>query len=290
MSSLREQRPLMSLTSGTAFGRVYRKALELRVRSCTPVPLRESAIVFAPHQDDDTLRCGGTLIKKRQSGADVCIVYLTDGSGSHPGLIEPSRMKSLRAQEAVAAAAVMGIGPSDIHFLDFPDGELTRHRNAARDRVIQILTDRHPQQVFVPYRSDVHEDHIVTSEIVRSAFTRCRGGTISVYEYPIWFWCSWPMVRPVRALKLSVDSPNLVRWLRLTLLSSLRTFVDFRSATYIGDVLTRKRDALSRHQSQLTRLDDDPRWRTLGDAAGGQFIDLFFQKYELFRHSVVAPG
>jgi LmbE family N-acetylglucosaminyl deacetylase len=44
-------------------------------------------VVFSPHPDDETLGCGSTIIKKKRLGADVTIVFMTDGSKSHPHFI-----------------------------------------------------------------------------------------------------------------------------------------------------------------------------------------------------------
>src|SRR5512138_1319717 len=42
-------------------------------------PGAESVVVLAPHMDDETLGCGGTLAKHRRRGANVLAVFLTDG-------------------------------------------------------------------------------------------------------------------------------------------------------------------------------------------------------------------
>ena len=42
-----------------------------------------AAMVFAPHPDDETLGCGGTVVKLRRAGVDVHIVFMTDGRHSH---------------------------------------------------------------------------------------------------------------------------------------------------------------------------------------------------------------
>jgi len=42
-----------------------------------------TATVFSPHPDDETLGCGGTIIKKKRAGAEVKIFYMTDGRKSH---------------------------------------------------------------------------------------------------------------------------------------------------------------------------------------------------------------
>jgi len=39
-------------------------------------------IIFAPHPDDETLACSGTIIKKIAEGCEVYIVFMTDGGNA----------------------------------------------------------------------------------------------------------------------------------------------------------------------------------------------------------------
>lgn len=260
----------------------YRRAIDVRARYCADVPLQPSAVAFAPHQDDEVLGCGGTLIKKLCAGAEVRVAYLTDGSASHRGLIAPEELRVMRAREAVTASAILGLDPRDALLLDLPDGELGRHRGEAIRKVIEVLAHLRPEQVFVPYRKDTHGDHVAANDIVRSAVA-CFGGAIAIYEYPVWFWYHWPMVTPAPELNPVVHSAASPRAIRRTLASAFRSFTEFRACTYVGDVLDRKRDALLAYHSQTTRLHGDARWHTLWDVAGGEFVEACFQQHELFR-------
>ena len=67
--------------------RVYKKIKCLFLKECDENELKRSAIFFSPHQDDETLGCGGTIIRKKRMGAEVKIVFMTDGCNSHPHLI-----------------------------------------------------------------------------------------------------------------------------------------------------------------------------------------------------------
>jgi len=93
-----------------------REALERslygRARLMDAAALRRPALIVAPHQDDETLGCGGTIALKRRAGAEVCIVFLTDGSRSHPAM---EREKLARIREDAAGRPVVaftGVGPS----------------------------------------------------------------------------------------------------------------------------------------------------------------------------------
>ncbi len=86
-----------------SFFRVWLGRFHNMIMSHTACELSEkelagSTLVFAPHQDDETLGCGGTIIKKNRLGAKVTIVFLTDGRKS-TNLIPASELGVLRQKE-----------------------------------------------------------------------------------------------------------------------------------------------------------------------------------------------
>jgi LmbE family N-acetylglucosaminyl deacetylase len=241
--------------------------------------LARSAIVFAPHEDDETLGCGGTIVRKKKAGADLKIVFMTDGSSSHAQLISASELKSLRASEGVAAAMTLGLAASDVTFLEFVDGNLSQNRTEAIAKVKAILERDRPEQIFIPYYRDVIADHVATNQIVLAALKQINL-SVTVYEYPIWFWNHWPWIT------FSFSRSKLVglyRNLKSAPKSWLRLLKDFNCIVELDGVAEIKRQALQQHQTQVSRRQDNPNWQTLADISNGEFVDCFFQKQELFR-------
>lgn len=243
--------------------------------------LERSAVIFSPHPDDETLGCGGTIIRKKRRGADVTIVFMTDGRRSHRHLISEDELKSIRAREALAASRVLGVEENDVVFLEIENGKLGENQELAILKVIDILVDRKPEEAFVPYYkepSSWSEDHSATNRIVVSAL-QIYGRRTVIYEYPIGFWCHWPWV-----LRKSTRSMwEILSTLKESFLSSLSMLRDFRHSVYVEEVLEIKRAALGQHKSQMTRLIPDPRWKTLPDLSNGDFLACFFQQREIFR-------
>jgi LmbE family N-acetylglucosaminyl deacetylase len=253
----------------------------------------QSAIVFSPHQDDETLGCGGTIIQKCRAGAKVQIVYLTDGSAAngHLGLIEPAQLSQIREQEAIAAAQDLGVPASQIQFLRYPDGCLHQHRVSAIQRVAEILRSQQPQEIFIPYYLEPQfiPDHPTTYQIVTAALHQSGIRTV-VYQYPIWFWYHYPWVDRFH----DPVFPQLRGWARLwTYLEEFwkaqywgyRLRRDFNCAVEVADCLELKRQALYRHVSQMTQFFPDDRWKTVADVADGEFLAHCFQNDEIFCRS-----
>jgi LmbE family N-acetylglucosaminyl deacetylase len=256
----------------------YRHLMNNAMREWPPYEFARRAIVFAPHPDDEALGCGGTVIRKKQAGADVKIVFMTDGSESHAHLMPASALRAIRAAEAVAAAKALGVEQTDVILLDFKDGRLADYRDIGVRRVTEILRRQRPAQIFVPYAKDGPPDHEATTDVVVAAL-RARGQPATIYEYPVWFWHHWPWTR------LKASGGGLLEDVKRGVVAGWRLLKDFRSCVPIGEVLGLKRAALARHQSQVTRLTADSSWTTLGDVAGGDFIQCFFQEREIFhRH------
>jgi len=243
--------------------------------------LGRAAVVFAPHPDDETLGCGGTVIRKRKLGADVIIVVMTDGSGSHRHFMDESRLREIRAAEAVEAARRLGVSKEHVYFLDFPDRGLEGDVPEGISRVKEILNSVGPAEIYVPYEHEPPADHVVTRRIALDAAAGLGG--LHIYEYPVWFWFHWPWVP--YPLNNRRDLPKIVR----DNIVCIRRMLDhFTVAVDIGGVVEDKKKALDAYESQMTRLVDDPEWARLEDVADGEFLLRFFERFELFRESVVA--
>lgn len=263
--------------------RLVQGLMQTRSRDLSDRELAQSAVVFSPHFDDETLGCGGTIIKKRQAGADVKIVFLTDGSQSHKDFRPPTELAALRAQEGRAAARALGVDAEHVEMLGFAETHLGEHREAAVDRVAGLLARTEPDSVFVPYRYESPPDHLAAREIVIAALRR-GAHRVTVYEYPIWFWYQWPWMKPRRRRR--PPTRRLVKW---GVQAVVRCLGDFRCRMSIADVVDAKWSALQAHRSQVTRLRGEPDWPILADVAKGDFLAAFFRDHECFARSVIDP-
>jgi LmbE family N-acetylglucosaminyl deacetylase len=154
---------------------------------------QKSAIVFSPHQDDETLGCGGMIAFKRLYGVPVRVVFLTDGQGGvGKSQLESEELIQLRKQEAISALDILGVEPSEIDFLDRADGTLQylskEEYQCLVDELAQILISFKPDEVYVTYRKDGHGDHEATYNLVKDAIAQSTNEA-EIIEYPIWlFW------------------------------------------------------------------------------------------------------
>jgi LmbE family N-acetylglucosaminyl deacetylase len=241
-------------------------------------------MVFAPHPDDETLGCGGTILRKRRLGAELRIVFMTDGAGSHCDLLPRAELSAMRAREAREVAEALGVEWSHVSWLAFPDGALEGHRLEAVSRVEELLERHRPEQLFLPYARGEHLDHVATHAIVHEAARRA-GRRMTLLEYPVWLWRHWPACGWGRTW---VDRRSILAG-SVSTGFGLRLFSELRASVGIREVLGEKRAALARHVSQMRRRNGEPDWWILEDIDDGDFLACFFHEHELYRR-VELPG
>lgn len=114
-------------------------------------------LVVAPHPDDETLGCGGTLLRRRAEGCRLAWLIVT-GISEHAGW---STEQIVRRNAEIAKVAEM-FGFSDVFKLDLPAAELDtvpmRQLVAHFSRAFSAFQ---PNEVLLPNRCDVHTDHRV---------------------------------------------------------------------------------------------------------------------------------
>jgi LmbE family N-acetylglucosaminyl deacetylase len=137
--------------------------------------MKSKIIVFAPHPDDETLGCGGTIARRVGEGYEAVIVVLTDGRNAlltSFGLQSdptPSELKEIREAEVKKALGILGVKEDSLFFLGFEDRTLSQNARQAKENVSKILSRNTPAEVYFTYEKDFNMDHRVTSRIVRDS-------------------------------------------------------------------------------------------------------------------------
>jgi LmbE family N-acetylglucosaminyl deacetylase len=137
-------------------------------------------VVLAPHPDDESIGCGGAVLRHLQTGDSVAVVFLTSGELGLQGL-PAAEARALREREAEAACAVLGVGPPT--FLRRPDWSLAEGVDEAAEALAPFLTNEDPALVYVPHEGEAHPDHRAALPILRVALGQRRP---DVLAYEIW--------------------------------------------------------------------------------------------------------
>jgi LmbE family N-acetylglucosaminyl deacetylase len=165
-----------------------------------------NALVIAPHPDDESLGCGGTLCKHAARGDRVVVAYVTSGE---LGLKHLAREKAwaIREDEARRAAKVLGVAA--VEFLRLPDWSVEDHLARAARLLRPILDRENPARIYVPHALEWHPDHRATLRVLRAA---CRGSTVrpEALAYEVWT----PLSEYDHVEDITAEMPKKLRALR----------------------------------------------------------------------------
>ncbi|WP_460452254.1 PIG-L deacetylase family protein [Alsobacter sp. SYSU BS001988] len=151
------------------------------------------ALVIAPHPDDETLGCGGVIALLRSAGREVHVLFVTDGSASHPTADAQARARlaDARRREALDALCVLGAPPQAARFAMLPDGALPTAAEAGFDDAVRVvaraLEPLSFQTVLLPWRRDSSPDHRAAWQIVTASLRQLRRAP-RMLEFPVWAW------------------------------------------------------------------------------------------------------
>ena len=120
---------------------------------------QDRIVVVAPHPDDEVLGAGGLIQQACTAGAEVHVIYLTNGDHNqiafklyklslHLNPLQYLFFGNLREREAMAATSILGLSHEQLTFLGFPDyGTMPIWRDYWREPV--------------PFRSDATHSNAV---------------------------------------------------------------------------------------------------------------------------------
>ena len=200
---------------------------------------KDRVLVVAPHPDDEGIGTGGVIQQALKAGAVVKVVLLTNGENNELSFIvykkrpvfqpkELLAMGEMRLRESVAAITSLGLKPSDLIPLGYPDfgtmdiftgywdplkrpfrSMLTRQRYVtlqhARssgapyigESVLKdfkgIIRDFSPTKIFVTHSADTNRDHRAAYLFTKIALWDLEGEIPAPILYPyIVHVVAWP--------------------------------------------------------------------------------------------------
>jgi N-acetylglucosamine malate deacetylase 1 len=111
-------------------------------------------LVVCAHPDDETLGCGGTILKHVAAGDSVLWAIATSAH-------EPAWTASVIEQKTAEIASVQkAYGIEDVTRLGFPSTQLDRvSRRELMAAIAGVVEHDRPEVVYVVHPGDVHSDH-----------------------------------------------------------------------------------------------------------------------------------
>lgn len=143
----------------------------------------KNILVVAPHPDDETLGCGGTLLKHLDAGDRVSWLIVT-AMGKASG--HSTTMQSTRHREIVQVAKSYGF--RRVFQLGLPSARLdVLPRSVLVQKIAAVFKAEAPDVVYLPFDGDAHSDHRLTFNAAVAATKWFRQKSIErvlCYETP----------------------------------------------------------------------------------------------------------
>ena len=129
-------------------------------------------LVFAPHPDDETLGCGGTLLRHKNEGDDIYLAIVTKIS-TKDGWAEEKVINRTKQIKKISK----GYNFSDIFNFKLPAAKLDTIPIATIvNEISKVYEIVKPELIFIPNINDVHTDHEIISRALHS--------TLKWFRYP----------------------------------------------------------------------------------------------------------
>lgn len=123
-------------------------------------------LVVAVHADDETLGCGGTLLKHKAQGDEIYWLLLTGPTLNHPSHFTDER---IQARKEIVNRINNAYNFKGLEYLELPTQLL--HTLDLRDiikKISEVFKRIQPNIIYTMFANDVHSDHRVAFDAVYS--------------------------------------------------------------------------------------------------------------------------
>lgn len=176
-------------------------------------------LVVAVHPDDETLGCGGTLLKHKQNGDEIYWLICTE--------TEPDTDFYKKRQAEIAEVSHL-YGFDGVHYLGLRSMHVDEYAMSDLvSRISAVMNVVKPSTIYLPFKGDVHSDH---RKIFEAAYSCTK-----TFRYPF-----VKRVLMLEALSETEFAPSLVTDSFIP-----NVFVD------IGEHMDKKRQIMHVFESEL---------------------------------------
>jgi LmbE family N-acetylglucosaminyl deacetylase len=139
----------------------------------------KDALIIAPHPDDESLGCGGSIVRHIKAGSTVKVIFMTNGDR---GDFEESFGKEyveIRRKSAQKAMEILGV--NDFEFWGYSDRRLHLVFQEVKERLFHAIETFSPSLIYAPSPLEAHPDHKIAFEVAW-ALREKLGITLAFYE------------------------------------------------------------------------------------------------------------
>ncbi len=125
-------------------------------------------LVIVAHADDEAIGCGGTLLKHRDAGDEIQIIFMTNGVGAR----ENPSIKEEEIRQTAKEKSCQQIRVMASHQFDYPDNAMDQVALIEVVKSIEnVISNYHPNIIYTHHGGDLNIDHQIVHQAV---LTACR--------------------------------------------------------------------------------------------------------------------
>jgi len=143
---------------------------KMLIPKTTLPPANKCIVICAPHPDDEVIGMGGTLIKMREQGCEVHVLYFT--LADHKDL-RPESEKLSKTLDFTA------------HYLGHQKHNIALDKQSL-ESATTLIEKIAPDHLFLPFMLDDHDDHRRVSEFLYHAFKSKTKENFDIWAYQVY--------------------------------------------------------------------------------------------------------
>ena len=134
--------------------------------------MKRNVLFISVHPDDETLGCGGTILKHKAKGDTINWLNITDVDNNHPFGFSPEQV--MTRQLTIEKVKQSYEFSKCINLKLYTQLLDTKVLSFLIEKISEVIKEIQPDTLYIPNRSDIHSDHKIAFQAVYSCSKQFR--------------------------------------------------------------------------------------------------------------------